>query len=110
MLVLLGLGNWYTGHSQVAEHERLLAAGNIPARVEQFDEFRELTARTNASLLRPFQGREDARSLINDKLDFYRVLLTGGRILTLMGLFTSAAGLIHSFYRNRLRPLDGSVV
>ena len=106
VLVLLGLGNWWTGHDKVAEHERLLAAGNIPARVEQFDEFPELTSRTNATLLHPLQAGDDARSVIKDKLDFYRVLLTGGRILVLLGLFISATGLIHSWYRNHLRSLE----
>ncbi|HVM96077.1 MAG TPA: hypothetical protein VMT89_06795, partial [Candidatus Acidoferrales bacterium] len=75
VLLLLGFGNWYTGYDKVAEHERLLAGGNLPARVEQFDEFRELNSHTNATLLRFLQAGDDARSVINDKVDFYRVLL-----------------------------------
>ena len=80
-----------------------VAAGNLPARVEQFEEFRELNARTNASLLRPLQAGDDARSVVSDKLDFYRVVLAGGRMLVLLGLFTTAAGFIHSSYRRHLQ-------
>jgi hypothetical protein len=109
VLVLLGFGNWYTGRDKVAEHQQLLAEGNLPVRNQQFEEFRELTGRTNATLLRPLQAGDDARSVLNDKLDFYRVVQTGGRILILLGLFTAAAGMIHSWYRQHMQQPAGNL-
>ena len=110
-LVLLGLGfgNWYTGRDKVLEHEQLLAAEAPPARVESFEEFRELDGRTNAALLRPLQGGNDAAAIINAKLDFYKVVQSGGRILMLVGLFCAAAGLIHSWYRQHLAERGGGL-
>ena len=102
VLVILGIGNWYTGHEKIIELEHLLAAGNLPPPVQHFDEFRELTARTNATLLRPLHGGDETTSLITAKLDLYRVVLAGGRMLILLGLFCAAAGFTHTWYRQRL--------
>jgi hypothetical protein len=101
LLVLLGLGNWYTGLDKSAEHEHMLAAGNLAPPLQQFYEFDKLTARTNASLLTVFQRGSDPSTLINAKLDFYRVVYAGGRMLILLGVFAMAAGCIHSWYRQR---------
>lgn len=101
LLVILGFGNWYTGKDKGAEYEDLLATGNIPAPTAHFEEFRELSAHTTATLLRPLQQGSDRHALITTKLDFYRVVQSGGRILVLLGLFCAAAGLIRSWYRQR---------
>lgn len=108
VLVALGFGNWHTGRTKVAEHEQMLAAGNLPARVERYEEFRELSAHTNATLLRPLQAGSDATSVITEKLDFYRVVRSGGRMLMLLGLFSAAAGMIHGWYRQRQADQHGA--
>jgi hypothetical protein len=99
-LVVLGLGNWYAGRDKCVEYEQLLAAGKLPAPAQHFTEFPELNAHTTATLLRPLQRGNDAQMLAGTKLDFYRVVQGGGRMLVLVGLFLAAAGLIHS-YRQR---------
>ncbi len=99
-LVLLGLGNWYAGRDKCVEYEQLLAAGRLPAPAQQFADFPELNAHTTATLLQPLQRGNDAQMLAGTRLDFYRVVRSGGRMLILAGLFCAAAGLIHS-YRQR---------
>jgi len=99
-LVVLGLSNWYTGRDKSVEYEQLLLAGKLPAPTQHFAEFPELNAHTTATLLRPLQRGNDAQTLVGTKLDFYRVVQSGGRMLVLVGLFCAAAGLIHS-YRQR---------
>ncbi|HXQ24711.1 MAG TPA: hypothetical protein VN812_23740 [Candidatus Acidoferrales bacterium] len=101
LLVVLGFGNWYTGQDKGAEYERLLAAGNLPAPVEQFEDFRELDARTTTTLLTALQRGADEYTIVNAKLDFYKVVQSGGRLLILLGLFCAAAGMIRSWYRQR---------
>ncbi len=102
LLVLLGLGNWYAGHGKTVEHQLLLTDAQPPAPSQHFDEFRELDARTNATLLRRLQGDSDESTIIRAKLDFYQVVQSGGRMLMLLGLFSVAAGMIHSWYRQRV--------
>ncbi len=101
LLLALGLGNWYTGWSKAFEYEDLIAAGGSPSEVGDFQEFSRLTPRTNASLLRPLERGIDANAFIDAKLDFYRIVRSGGRILMLSGAFLSAASAIRMFYRRR---------
>jgi hypothetical protein len=101
LLVIIGFGNWYTGHDKGAEYERLLAAGNLPAPVEHFEDFQELDAHTTTTLLSVLQRGSDEYTIVNAKLDFYKVVQSGGRMLILLGLFCAAAGMIRSWYRQR---------
>ena len=101
LLVIIGFGNWYTGQDKGAEYERLLATGNLPAPVEQFADFHELNAHTTATLLSALQRGTDEYTIVNAKLDFYKVVQSGGRLFILFGLFCAAAGMIRSWYRQR---------
>lgn len=104
VFLLLGIGNWITGQTKVTEHEQLLEAQTAPARMQQFEEFTQLSARTNASLLRPLQARSDEQAAILQKLDFYRVVASGGRLVTLLGIFTLLVALLVTWYRRRQPP------
>ena len=108
ILVLLGLGNWYAGRDKTLEHEQLLATVEPAPPAQDFDEFHDLNAHTNATLLRSLQRGSDASTLINAKLDFYKVVQSGGRMLTLAGLFCAAAALIRSWYRQHVSERGGS--
>jgi hypothetical protein len=100
VLLLLGAGNWYTGLSKITEYERVVAAATLPA-AGTADDFPELTARTRSTLLRALGPDGDEDSAVRAKLDFYRVVHSGGRIVTLLGLFCGAAGLTRSWFRQR---------
>jgi len=101
VLVVLGLGNWYTGLDKSREYEHLLAAGTVSTATVRFEDFDELSARTNASLLSALQKGNDEYTFVNGKLDFYKVVQSGGRLLVLIGLFAAAAAFIHTRYRQR---------
>jgi hypothetical protein len=102
VLLTIGFGNWYAGVDKGAEYERLLAAGNLPTPVDDYEDFQELNARTTATLLNPLQRGSDEYTLANAKLDFYRVVQSGGRLLVILGLFCSAASVIRSWQRRRV--------
>jgi hypothetical protein len=101
LLVMLGFGNWYAGKDKGAEYEHLLASDKIPGPAARFDEFRELDAHTTATLLSPLRHGSDQHTLIATKLDFYKVVQSGGRILILLGLFCAVASLIRSWHHQR---------
>lgn len=101
VLMVLGAGNWYAGWEKIAEHERLLAASRRVVHRATFDDFPNLTERTNASLLRSFHGGSDRAELAGVKLDFYRVVYTGGRLLFLLGALGAGAGAIRAVRRGR---------
>jgi hypothetical protein len=103
LLIVLGFGNWYIGYDKAVEHEHLLAAGPPDTPLEHVEDFRELNPRTTATLLSALQRGSDAYTMINAKLDFYKVVQSGGRLLVLLGLFCAAAGFIRSWYRQRVQ-------
>lgn len=102
VLIIIGFGNWYTGLDKGAEYERLLATWNLPTPVDDYEDFTYLNARTATTLLDPLQRGSDEYTLANAKLDFYKVVQSGGRMLILLGLFCSAAGAIGSWQRRHL--------
>lgn len=101
VLLVLGAGNWYAGWDKIQEHERLLAASRRTAHRPAFDDFPNLTERTNEQLLRGFQGGSDTAELAGVKLDFYRVVHAGGRMLFLLGVLSLGTGIIQTAYRAR---------
>jgi len=101
VLLLLGVGNWYTGISKITEYERVVAAATLPPAGGTAEDFPELTARTRTTLLRALGPAGDEDTAVRAKLDFYRVVHSGGRIVTLLGLCVGAAGLIRSRVRQR---------
>jgi hypothetical protein len=106
VLVVLGFGNWYTGMDKSREYMHTLAAGDHSPPIDDFDDFRELNAHTTATLLSSLQRGGDESSIVHAKLDFYQVVQSGGRMLILLGLFCAAAGVIRSWYRQRLADRD----
>ena len=104
VLLLLGVGNWYTGLSKITEYERVIAAATtMPTAGGTAEDFPELSARTRATLLRALGPDADEDTAVQAKLDYYRVVHRGGRIVSLLGLFVGVAGLIRSRFHRRPR-------
>ncbi len=101
LLVALGIGNWYTGRDKALEHEQMLAAAKLAAPVEHFEDFGHLTARTTGTLLSSLQRGDDEYTIVTAKLDFYRVVQSGGRLMIFLGLFCAAAGFIRAWQQQR---------
>jgi len=102
ILMLFGVGNWYTGVDKGAEYEQLLATGKLTSSVADYDDFPELDASTTGMLLGTLRDGSDESTLLTAKLDFYRVLQSGGRLFVLVGLFCVAAGLTRFWYRRHV--------
>ena len=94
-LIVLGLGNYLAAQSKVAHYQEVIAeiAPQIPAAP-------------------PFLLREEGRpfpseawerwEIASAKLDFYHVVLSGGRLMTSIGMVCTAVALIR-MRRQRVR-------
>lgn len=108
LLVGLGLGNWFVSRNKVAEYSHRAAAGNS-IRMGTLAEFENLTPRTDAALIERMHRGPNDYSLADAKLDFYRVVDSGGRIFTVIGLLLIAAALFRQRSRHALRaPPSGA--
>lgn len=93
VLMVLGLGNWGVSHSKVIEYSERIGA---PATVEShasFADFQRLTERSSATVLDSLhRGRKDYGA--NEaKRDFYTVMESGGRVITIVGALLIGIGL-----------------
>jgi hypothetical protein len=96
-LAVLGGGNWINGRSKIAEYTAIGAsADQSPSRDIAFDGFPHLTARTNHALLRPLHAQLTLHSFAEGKREFYHVVQTGGRLLTLFGMFLIVLALLRT--------------
>lgn len=102
-LTLLGAGNLYTGVDKTHEYERLLRQHRqVSSAEESFEDFEQLSATTNAAVLRPLRRGGGSFTMVTGKLDFYRLVRSGGEMMLMAGLFLAAAGTIHAAYRHGL--------
>jgi hypothetical protein len=89
-LIALGGGNWINGQVKLAEYDAVASQSDttgvaVPAG------FPHLNPRTNAALLEPLHSRLTTRSFAESKREFYGVVLTGGRVIVLLGAFLVVA-------------------
>lgn len=91
-IFLLGVGNWWIGSDKVQDHRALLRTAEAVSALAPTEGFEQLSARTNASLLKPFRVSFGRVSALEQKLEFYRVVKTGGRILAALGLLLALWG------------------
>jgi hypothetical protein len=111
LLLLVGAGNLYTGGTKTAEYQQLLAAAR-PTAVPPHRRggAARLEPRLRSSLLRSLSAPEDPLATARAKLDFYRVVHRGGRLMALAGVLCAIAGVLRARYRQptlRRAPLAG---
>jgi len=87
-LIAIGGGNWINGAVKLSEYEAVASQRPANTDLRLPVEYPHLNERTNAALLEPLHSRVTTRSLAEGKRDFYSVVLTGGRLIALLGVFS----------------------
>lgn len=94
MLLLLGIGNWIVGAVQITTYQGLLRNTAKTGLEESYRNFQELDLRKNEEVLRRINKDREKYNTARVKVDFYYVVLGGGRLLFFIGLFLTFFGLI----------------
>lgn len=94
MLLLLGIGNWIVGAVQITKYQRLLRNTAKTGLEESYRNFQELDLRKNEEVLRRINKDRGKYNTARVNVDFYYVVLGGGRLLFFIGLFLTFFGLI----------------
>ncbi len=94
MLLLLGIGNWVVGAVQITKFQGLLRNTAKTGLEESYRNFQELDLRKNEEVLQRINKDREKYNTARVKVDFYYVVLGGGRLLFFIGLFLTFFGLI----------------
>lgn len=93
--LLLGIGNWLVGSIETSKYQSLLYKTAQTGLEESYRSFQELDQQKNEEVLRRINQNREKFNAARVKLNFYYVVLIGGRVLFLLGSFLVLASLIH---------------
>ncbi len=89
ILLILGVGNWIVGAVQVTKYQKMLRNTAKTGLEDSYRSFQELDHRKNKEVLRRINEGGEKYNVARVKVDFYYVVLGGGRVLFFLGLFSS---------------------
>lgn len=92
--MLLGIGNWVVGSVETSKYQNLLNKTARTGLEESYRNFQELDQQKNEEVLRRINENREKFNAARVKLNFFFVVLTGGRILFLLGLLLVVVALI----------------
>jgi hypothetical protein len=92
--LFLGIGNWVTGSMETSKYQSLLYKTARTGLEESYRNFQELDQQRNEEVLRKMNDNREKFNAARVKLNFFYVVLIGGRILFLLGLLLILGALI----------------
>ncbi len=103
--LLLGLGNWIVGAVEVTRYQGLLHKTAQTGLEDSYRSFQELDRQKNEELLRPINEDREKYNAARVKLDFYYVVVSGGRMLFLLGALLTFFALIRVIRQDTLMKM-----
>lgn len=94
MCLMLGIGNWAFGAVQITKYQGLLHRTAQTGLEDSYRSFQALDQQKNEEVLRRINEDREKYNAARIKLDFYYVVLSGGRVLFLLGAFLTFFALI----------------
>jgi hypothetical protein len=93
-LLLLGIGNWVAGAVEISRYQGLLRRTAPTGLEESYRSFQELDQQKNEEVLRRINEDRERYNAARMKMDFYYVVLSGGRLFFLVGAMLTFFALI----------------
>ena len=98
--VVLGVGNWVVGTIESGKYQALLRKTTQTGLEETYRSFRELDQQKNEEVLRPINEDREKYNAARVKLNFFYIVLTGGRLLFVIGALLSLSSAIRLIRRD----------
>ena len=105
--LFLGVGNWVAGSMETSKYQSLLHKTARTGLEESYRNFQELDQQKNEEVLRRMNDNREKFNAARVKLNFFYVVLIGGRILFLVGLVLILAALIRLIRTDARRNKHG---
>src|ERR671910_111378 len=100
LCLVLGAGNWIVGTLESAKYQALLHKTAQTGLEESYKSFQELDQQKNEEVLLRINQDRERYNAARVKLDFYYVVLIGGRWLLLIGAGVTVASFIRFVHRD----------
>lgn len=108
--LVLGIGNWTVGAVESAKYQALLHKTAQTGLEESYRSFQELDQQKNEEVLRRINDNREKYNAARVKLNFFYVVLAGGRLLCILGLiltFIAAFRLIRRDAQLKIGKISG---
>lgn len=108
--LVLGIGNWTVGALETAKYQALLRKTAQTGLEETYRSFQELDQQKNTEVLRRINDDREKYNAAKVKLNFFFVVLTGGKLLFVIGALlalTAAVRLIRCDARLKIKKAVG---
>jgi hypothetical protein len=102
LLLALGIGNWIAGAVELTKYQGLLRKTAETGLEESYRSFQELDQQKNEEVLRRINEDRERYNASRVKMDFYYVVLSGGRLLFLLGALLTFFSLIRLIRQDTL--------
>lgn len=104
--LVLGIGNWVVGGVETTKYQNLLHRTEQTGLEESYRSFQELDHQKNEEVLRRINEDREKYSAARVKLNFFYVVLMGGRTLFLCGVLLILGSLIRLIRRDARRKIS----
>jgi hypothetical protein len=101
-LVVLGLGNWVAGAVEISKYQGLMHTTAPTGLEESYRSFQELDQQKNEEVLRRINEDRERYNAAKVKIDFYYVVMSGGRLFFLFGALLTFFALIRLIRQDSL--------
>ena len=98
--LLLGIGNWSVGAVESTKYQSLLHKTAQTGLEDSYRSFQELDHQKNEEVLRRINEDREKYNAARVKLNFFYVVLSGGRVLFLVGAMLTLWSLIRLIRRD----------
>jgi hypothetical protein len=98
--LVLGIGNWTVGAIETSKYQALLYKTARTGLEETYRSFQELDHQKNEEVLRRINDDREKFNAARVKLNFFYVVLVGGRLLFLGGALFMLAGFVRLIRRD----------
>lgn len=97
--LVMGVGNWIVGAIETSKYQALLFKTARTGLEENYRNFQELDHQKNEEVLRRINEDREKFNGARVKLNFFYVVLTGGRVLFVLGALLTVAAVVRLIRR-----------
>jgi hypothetical protein len=107
--VVLGIGNWTVGALEISKYQALLRKTAQTGLEETYRSFQELDQQKSLEVLRRITDDRDKYNAARAKLNFFFVVLTGGKLLFVAGALLTLSAAVHLIRRDARMKISKAV-